>query len=252
MQERVQAIFDKIGFTDLGVSVIIDESADTINVSGPSKEMRIPASDKLAKYNSDWLLSIVMHEYGHLVRSVAVQDAAPERSMLAKGTPNYLGAEEGFNAFNQIIFLTSRGQNWQEVVQLWQDRYLVYGLARGLDGHERAAFETRNAAAKIKTLHLIEQGNSFKDANDQAKRVTYAHTERFFRGTPFSDPGTVYAKDKVYYDGLMQNIPFFAELVKKGTPEQIKEAYARLFVGKIDHTNPKELDLVEKYVINKQ
>jgi hypothetical protein len=243
--ERVKAIFDKAGLSDMGCKVILDNKATTVNVSGPAREIRIPGSDAIAKYNSDWLLSIVMHEYGHLYRSVVTQQESPDKALLAKGTPNYLGPEEGMNAFIQIILLKSRGQDVSEVLQLWQDRYLVYGLATGADGKERAAVETLRDSEMIETLRKRMAGVEQKEASQKARAEMNVHVERFFRGSPFSDPGTVYAKDKVYYDGLVKNIPFFNELAKK-PPEEIRRILKVLYFGKIDHTDPSEYELSEK------
>ena len=105
--------------------------------------------------------------------------------------------------------------------------------------HPRDAREVYEIVWRMMAIEASTDGQISDELISQAKDATYKHVENAYRGTGFWMKGVIYTKLKVYYEGLMKNIRYV-----KDNMSQLSVAIDAAMVGKIDHTNVEEVQLV--------
>lgn len=161
--------------------------------------------------------------------------------LLGFGTANFTPAEEGLGVFMEMILAGSADN---PAVHRARDRYITAGLALGVDsGIYRDARSTFEILWRIILLrHCQTNGKSCDELESLAKEQAYTHIENAFRGTSFDAPGVIYLKLKVYYEGLVKNVQLMRQIGAN------TEAFDQLFVGKYDHTDETERQLITSII----
>lgn len=156
--------------------------------------------------------------------------------MLRTGTADYADVEEGLGVFMEMIM---DGTPDNPAVKRARDRYIVAGVALGADGMaQRDARTTMDIVWRIIAVRNAENGVITHQDVKAAKDEAYKHIENAFRGTNFDAPGLIYRKLKIYYEGLLKNVEYAREIA--ADPQKFEE----MFIGKYNHTDETERDLV--------
>ncbi len=158
---------------------------------------------------------------------------------LAEGTANYADVEEGLGVLLECIEAGSIKDS--PAYARARDRYITAGLALGMDGVPKDGRQTYEIMWRLLALRNANNGEITKDMVSKAKNQATVHDENAFRGTNFAMPGVIYSKLKVYYEGLRGNIKYI-----KQNMHRLDDALDDAMLGKINHTDKRELGLVKK------
>lgn len=215
------------GFRDW--RVIVDPAKTSPSTDVDQKIIALPSS---TRRTANELKRLIMHEQE--VHARRGQNGARQRQLpvLYYGTANYAAVEEGLGLFLEIML---SGSADSPAVHRARDRYIATGLALGGSGHgARDARETYEVLWRIIAVRLATEGVITDEVAHRAKQHAYGHMENAFRGTDFRSRGVIYAKLKVYYEGLLQNVAYMQSIA--GNEARFDE----IFIGKYDHTNARE------------
>jgi hypothetical protein len=221
-----------------------------VSIENPDKSNPTTSQAKSAIFlpsntrrNSSELRRLIIHEQEvHARRSQNARKYNIKPIQL--GTAGCSDAEEGLgvmlecavaNDLNNASFNRAR------------DRYLTAGLALGADDCPRDARETYESLWRI--LAIRGSNDGLIDENDLAvaKDQAYKHVENAFRGTQFWMKGVIYTKLKVYYEGLVKNAKLIDENI-----DNLDAIFDDIFIGKYDHTDSAEKELVLKVINTKE
>lgn len=127
-----------------------------------------------------------------------------------------------------------------------RNRYITAGLALGADGKPRDAREVYEILWRITAIQDNADGNIDNESVKKAKEKAYTHVENAYRGTQFWMKGVIYTKLKVYYEGLTKNADYF-----KTNINNLDAVFGDIFIGKYNHTDPTERELVKSLAEHK-
>jgi len=157
---------------------------------------------------------------------------------LRVGTADYADAEEGLGV---LLECAVEGNFNNQSFDRSRNRYITAGLALGADGKPRDAREVYEILWR---MTAVQEAGDSGDINEidtiKAKDKAYTYVENAYRGTQFWMKGVIYTKLKVYYEGLAKNADFFKKNI-----DNLDAAFKDIFIGKYDHTDPTETELVK-------
>lgn len=218
------------GLTQNGWTVV--ENPAKSNPSTGKSTINLPSN---TRRTASELRQLIVHEQEvHARRAQNGQDSGLK--LIKKGTANNADIEEGLatllscavaGSFDSLPFDRAR------------NRYITAGLALGADGRPRDAREVYETLWRIIAIQEANDGDISADAIKKAKDKAYTHIENAYRGTQFWMKGVIYTKLKVYYEGLVKNAEYF-----KSNIDTLDTTFDDIFIGKYNHTDPREKDLV--------
>ncbi len=224
------------GLYEAGWRAEVHPSRSGVATNSSTKRIYIP--NDLSR-NAHEIKKLVLHEQEVHARR-AFNGAKAGYSFLEYGTANYADAEEGLGIILECIFDGTTDGN--VAVQRAFDRYLHVGLALGADtgGKPRDARQTYEAAWRLMAISNSNSAVTDATIQDAKKGIwgSIVHIENIYRGTDFATPGMIYPKAKIYWEGLAKTAAILKEI--NGDIHRFRA----LFLGKYDHTSPKEADLV--------
>lgn len=221
------------GYSAIGWKVVVRDEAFGPSVSSVGgRVFKLPADfSRTAKE----IRRLAVHEIGvHIAR--AENGLKNGGELLARGTAECTPAEEGLAVLKECAI---EGTFDNASFNRAKDRYLVAGLALGLDGTKRDAQEVFGILYKIIAVRNTKEGAVDEEVVTQAKDEAYKHVENAYRGTTWDMRGVIYSRLKVYYEGLVKNIKYF-----RSNLDSLTRAMERAMVGKYDHTDANESNLV--------
>jgi hypothetical protein len=108
-------------------------------------------------------------------------------------------AEEGLGILMEcVVSNTSKGV----AIKRAEDRYLHYGLAKGMGGKPRNARQVFEITWRLEALQLSKDGIVKPAIEAEAKLSVQAHIDNLFRGTDHKLPGVHYGRAKLYLEGI--------------------------------------------------
>lgn len=189
------------------------------------------------------LRRLIMHEQEVHARRAVNGSAYESLPLLTHGTADYGSVEEGLGIFLEVLL---SGSADSPAIHRARERYITAGLALGVNQHKpRDARQTYELLWRIIAVRRAERTALDTAAVKRIKQRAYAHIENAFRGTSFAEPGLIYRKLKVYYEGLAQNVAYFRSIA--GQPVRFDDA----FLGKYNHTNARERQMVMQAINNR-
>lgn len=211
------------------------------SISIPSTEVE----DKLVKMpettlrTADELRRLLVHEIGvHALRGQNGEEAGLRA--LKYGTAKYADVEEGEGVLFECALA---GDLDNPSMNRARDRYIVAGLALGVDDAPRDARQTFEIAWRVIAVRLANDGEMTDEVMKQAKDLAFAHVDNAFRGTPQTMPGVIYRKLKMYWEGLQKNGTYYAKAA------DVKAALVSSLAAKHDHTDTEgEAKQVQTYL----
>ena len=193
--------------------------------------------------NSSELRRLIIHE-----QEVHARRAQNAKSYNVKplqfGTANYADIEEGLGV---IMECAVSGNLENASFDRARNRYLAAGLALGVDSEPRDARETYEVLWRMISIQNSKDGEISDNDINASKNAAYTIVENAFRGTPFWMKGVIYTKLKVYYEGLVKNAKFFEQNI-----DNLDNTFNNILIGKYDHTNVEELDLIRTIIDSKK
>ena len=211
------------------------------NPSTGAKKVNLPTS---TRRNASELRRLTLHEEeAHARRAQNGTDSGIK--LLSGGTADYADVEEGLGVLFEIGL---EGTFDNPSFHRARDRYITAGLALGLDSTPRDSRETFEVLWRMIAVRSAKEGNIYEETIQKSKELAYTHIENAFRGTPFHQKGVIYTKLKVYYEGLVKNARYFKDALANGT---FDEALDIAMVGKINHTDPEEVRLVQEVLAHR-
>jgi len=186
---------------------------------------------------SDEIRRLVIHEQEVHARRGKNGSSHEDLPILAYGTQNYADVEEGLGVVLEVIL--SGTTDGAPAVDRARQRYITAGLIEGIDsGKPRDARETYEILWRLIAIDNSEDGVINDTDVKDAKAAAEKHIDNAFRGTRFSAKGVYYTKLKIYHEGLAKNAAYLRSI--NGDPE----LFDQMFVGKYDHTDAKERNMV--------
>lgn len=236
----INKALEAAGLAQHGWKCLIDKKKQTPATAGNFQKISLPPN--LSRTASQ-LKRLTLHEQEvHARRSFNGKNAGLK--VLQNGTAEYADVEEGLGVlFEAAISGTFEGPATSRA----EERYITAGLAQGLFGPARDARQTHEILWRLLAVKSSADGLIDDAAVLAAKKASVVHIENAFRGTPTTMPGVIYPKLKVYYEGLVKNCRLFEEY--DGDFNQLID---EIMVGKYDHTNPREKELVFDLISRKQ
>lgn len=183
------------------------------------------------------LKQLIVHEQEVHARRGQNGDETGEKP-LARGTAGYGDVEEGLGV---ILECAVAGSLDNPAYHRARDRYILAGLALGVDGTPRDARQTYEVMWRMLATRNAKDGIIDDDAIERAKTLAQVHVDNAYRSTNHAMPGVIYTKLKVYYEGLAKNVEYFRNY--DGTVEEALEA---AMIGKINHTDADEVHTVHQ------
>lgn len=226
---------ERSGMSELGWSCVVSKKKKAPSTSSDSKKVSLPSS---TSRNAKQLRALIIHEIGvHARRAQNGEDTG--FAMLKSGTADYADVEEGLGVLLECVVSNSVDN---PAFHRSRDRYVTAGLALGRDGlGPRDARQTYEIVWRLIALRKANGKEIDTSIIEDAKNEAYDHMENAFRGTNFAMPGMIYTKLKVYREGLIKNVEYF-----KKNKNNIKEALDQAMVGKYNHTDEHEKELIMK------
>jgi len=189
------------------------------------------------------LRKLIIHEQEVHVRR-AENGRTTGLEPLIQGTAGYADIEEGLGVL--LAFAVNDGFD-DASFNATRNNYITAGLALGADGKPRDAREVYEILWRIITIQNTGDDSDVTDEIlEKAKNKAYSHVENAYRGTQFWMKGVIYTKLKVYYEGLAKNADFFKKNI-----DNLDAAFKDIFIGKYDHTDPTETELVKSLISHK-
>lgn len=187
--------------------------------------------------NARELCRLMLHEQEVHARR-AENGRATQVAVLRTGTATTADAEEGLGVLLECAVM---GNANNASFHRARDRYITAGLALGADGHPRNARQTFDILWRLIAVRESERGAVTPAEVDVAKRIAYTHVHNAFRGTNFATAGVIYAKLKIYYEGIRKNAQYFAS-----RSDDLESAFEEVMLGKYNHTNVRERAAVKR------
>lgn len=221
------------GLAQFGWKSEVDSRKVCPSTSGKSLAIFLPST---TRRNSQELKRLIIHgQEVHARRSQNAKNLKIKPMQL--GTANYTDVEEGLGV---ILEGAVSGSLDNASFDRARDRYITAGLALGIDGQPRDAREVYEILWRIFSIRSSKNGIIDEENVKKSKNDAYTHIENAYRGTQFWMKGVIYTKLKVYYEGLVKNAAYF-----KSHLDNIDEALDDALLGKYDHTDSEEVNLVK-------
>lgn len=183
-------------------SVVVDNTKDSLSVSGKSKQIII--GGKRRDMPREELHGLIAHEV--LVHAQCSLNGHKVSELLGTGLPGYLEAEEGLGMLMEFA-LTGK------IPQKMIDRYTDIAYALGeLDGAAHTRQETLERAI------VREQKRSPERSLQDIEDIVYPHVNRIYRGSLGNEHIAVFTKDIAYYNGFMETAAYFAQARQHNIP----------------------------------
>jgi len=225
----------KSGLADQGWQAEINPNKTIVAVNGQEKKVYLPGN---IRRNANELRRLMVHEIGtHAWR--ARNGEASGQKALQFGTADYADVEEGLGV---IMECAVAGNFNNASLERAEERYIVAGFALGADGkNPRDARDTFEISWPIIAERLAKGGEITDKIKETARDRAYNHIENAFRGTDMYMQGMIYAKLKIYYEGLVDNIKYFQDHT-----DDLEGALDRAMIGKYNHTSTDEYRTVQQ------
>ncbi len=224
------------GLADSGWACEIEASKSNPVANVPKQRIYLPSNTRRTAAE---LRRLYVHEAEiHARRGQHGKEAGLK--IIEGGTADYADVEEGLGVLMECAVA---GNFDNASFERARDRYIVAGLAMGLDSAPRDARETFEIAWRVLAVSASKDGSMPPELITTAKDKAYAHVENAFRGTDFYMKGVVYRKLKVYYEGLLKNAQYF-----KKNMHNLDAALDAALIGKMNHTDPEEVAIVQRLV----
>lgn len=210
-----KALHEVIGEAASDWSVVLSDSAKSIDVDPSSRTIKIPDND--LERSKGKIESLMVHEIGvHVMRSIMGEGTVIES--LRTGLPNYSEAEEGLAVVSE-----------QALKGEYADRGVPYYLIAGGEYFHGQSFkEAYEITWRRGVLEGLKSNDDLTDEKiDKAKNVAYNQVFRINRGTN----DLPWFKDLAYYNGNMKMWKYIEDHVGDS------EAFINMYLGKIDPTD---------------
>lgn len=234
--EIMNKAFEAGGLAADGWVAVENASKSNPSTSAPKKSVFLPSN---TNRNASELRRLIIHEIEVHARR-AQNGANVGLKPIMTGTADYMEAEEGLGV---LLECAVDGNLNNPSFDRARNRYIVAGLAIGADGKPRDAREVYEIAWRMIALQQSADGEINEADVRDAKNKAYTHVENAYRGTQFWMKGVIYTKLKVYYEGLAKNAQYFTQNI-----DNLEQDFDSLFIGKYDHTNKDEKELILKAI----
>lgn len=227
------------GLSDLGWIALEDNKKTAVSTLTSKKTISLPSN---TRRNANELRRLIMHEQEvHARRGQNGADTG--LNILKLGTADYADIEEGFGVMMECAVAGNLNNLSFERAR---DRYITTGLALGVDSQPRDGRETYEVLWRM--LAIRQAGHKHIDEEDiyNTKDRAYTLIENAYRGTQFWMKGVIYTKLKVYYEGFVKNAEYFKEHI-----DTLDSVFDDLLIGKYNHTDRSEKDLVKSAIKHK-
>lgn len=224
------------GLYELGWRAEIDDSRTNPSTNASSRRIKLP---RQTMRTADELRRLIVHEQEVHARR-GENGTASGRDILRTGTADYADVEEGLGV---LLECAVAGNLDNPSFVRARDRYLVAGLALGVDMPESGGRDARTVYEIMWRLLSVRdaKGGEVSDATmTDAKERAFVLVENAYRSTPYWMRGTIYTKLKIYYEGLLKNATYLREHI-----DNLDEALDAALMGKYDHTNATEREPIE-------
>ena len=239
--EDTNEVFNKAigasGLADAGWQSVLDKNKTIVATNMREKLIKLPTN---IHRTANQLRALMLHELEVHARR-GFNGSQLGYPIFETGTANYFDNEEGLGVILEALFLGKAHDN--PAVSRAVQRYIHVGLALGQDTsgeRPRDARQTHYITWQIAALKLAKNGIVTEKEIQAAKTSTYDHIENIFRSTNFSIPGHIYAKAKIYYEGLIGNIGILRRIA--ADPKE----FDKLFWAKYDHLDPEEAEIIAR------
>lgn len=224
------------GLAEAGWVAEVNPNKSGVAVNGTERKLYLPTN---TNRNASELRRLMVHEIGVHARRYENGMETGE-FLLNNGTGGYLPAEEGLGV---ILECAIAGNFENASFDRAVERYIVAGYALGAEGAgAKDARQTFEASWPVIAERLAGDEGNPEDFKNEARKRAFSHTENAFRGTDFYMQGMIYSKLKVYYEGLVDNMRYFAE------SGDMRTALDVAMLGKYNHTSESERNQVAELV----
>lgn len=236
----LQAALDRGGLSDKGWTIEVHAAKSNPATNADAKKIYLPTE---TRRTAAQLRRLIVHEIEvHARRGQNGADSGIV--MLEKGTADYADVEEGLGVLLECVVA---GNFDNQSYHRARDRYLTAGVALGVDGSPKDGRATFGLIWRLLALRMAHDGVVTQAIEREAKVLAMQHTENAFRGTNFAMPGVIYAKLKVYYEGLVKNAQYFTRHA-----DVLPTALDQALLGKYDHVSSEEAQNVVQLVAQKR
>ena len=231
----VQASLDASELGAKGWTAKVSTGQSNVSTNHGSKAIILPSTLELS---SKRLQCTTIHEQIHALRGQNGRESGVR--ILGAGTASYAGVEEGLGVLMECALM---GGNDNESFHRARDRYIVAGLAWGVDGAPKDAYTTHALLWRLIALRRSPDGNVDEALLRAAQLRSMYHIDSAFSGTNFAMPGMIFPKLKIYYEGLAKNADYFS-----AHRDDVATAFEASLIGKHDHTNADEREVVQTLI----
>lgn len=189
----------KHGLDLISVSFILSDRVQGAVTSGPGRYVHISDKKKLSTIE---FLCLIVHEFMHLFRSLISEKNHPNKKLYALGTADFLADEEGLGILMEAITRHYFGHSWTLSVSRAVDRYRFLCLVLGLDGKQKS---------------IADVGVAYSSIFNTDKNRVVALMNNCSRGMDTHIPGLAYWRMKLYLEGFMENVDYWARRDKNNT-----------------------------------
>jgi len=238
--EIVNSALSAGGLAAHGWKALENPSKSIVSTKSAAKIIYLPSN---IRRNSSELRRLIIHEQEiHARRAQNGTDSGLK--LIKSGTADYADIEEGIAV---ILECAVDGNLDNASFDRARNRYLTAGLALGADGQPRDAREVYEALWRIIAIQKSDDGIIDKALIDKSKDDAYSHIDNAYRGTNFWMKGVIFTKLKIYYEGLVKNADYITSHI-----DNLDEAFSDILIGKYNHTDPTEKDLVINAINSKR
>ena len=228
------------GLMDKGWKAEVNSSKLNVATNTGKKTIYIPES---TSRNSNELKRLIIHELEVHARRYE-NGLKTDKKYLRGGTADYADAEEGLAVMMECGI---EGNFDNASYERAKNRYLLAGLAMGINGEPKDARESYEQMWRIIAINDCKNGEINIDNVNKSKEKAYTLVENAFRGTPFWMKGVIYTKLKVYYEGLVKNAEFIKQHI-----DNLDDIFDKIMIGKYNHTDEKETELIFNSLIEER
>ena len=236
--EIINKALEAGGLAQLGWTAIENPAKSNPTTKQSDCTINLPSN---TRRNASELRRLIIHEqevHARRAQSGKESGLAPIKA----GTADYADIEEGFGV---ILECAVDGSLDNPSFDRARNRYITAGLALGVDGRPRDSREVYEILWRDIAIQESEDGEISEADVKSAKNKAYTHIENAYRGTQFWMKGVIYTKLKVYYEGFAKNVKYFEQNI-----DTLDKAFEDALIGKYNHTNPNEKDLVKSAIAN--
>lgn len=223
------------GLAEYGWKAVIDSKKTSPSTQGAQFRIYIP-SDTVR--TTEQLRGLILHEQEVHARRFQNGSHFTQLPLLGTGTAEYLSVEEGLGTVMALLAAPKE----TSPIERARARYIHVGLAKGIGSKPRDARQVFEITWRLKVLQNCPDGNIAEEDITDARESSYAHIENIFRGTDCKRPGVVYAKAKVYHEGLLKTAKHLTAI------QGDSAAFVRMFLGKYNHTDPTETEHIMRII----